>query len=235
MPVSSFSQLVATLKTSWATWSEVLHHHLLSNVFLILFLLFRSWTDAWLRIFDQWGYSSKTQNARRGKRYLTTRWTSSHSNAQILDGCWRSCYEPDDESGNTFAADAIISNPPAFAHIHCAEALGIPLHLSFSMSTFFLDSEYQVLTIYISDAMVSHDFIPSPPRQCQWIKCGEGAYKLSQLCYRRSYAVARVCNCQTSITSDLTYTIRLAWVTWSIDFAQRLLAWNHFPWGPAPV
>jgi sterol 3beta-glucosyltransferase len=53
--------------------------------------------------------------------------------AEYLDGCWRACYEADeDEDQLSFAADAIISNPPAFAHIHCAEALGIPLQLSFS-------------------------------------------------------------------------------------------------------
>jgi hypothetical protein len=28
-------------------------------------------------------------------------------------------------------ADAIISNPVCYAHIHCAEALGVPLHLMF--------------------------------------------------------------------------------------------------------
>lgn len=28
-------------------------------------------------------------------------------------------------------ADAIISNPVSYAHLHCAEALGIPLHLMF--------------------------------------------------------------------------------------------------------
>jgi hypothetical protein len=28
-------------------------------------------------------------------------------------------------------ADAIISNPVSYAHAHCAEALGIPLHLMF--------------------------------------------------------------------------------------------------------
>ena len=33
---------------------------------------------------------------------------------------------------NPFVADAIIANPPSFAHIHCAEALGIPLHLMFT-------------------------------------------------------------------------------------------------------
>ncbi|CAE6514541.1 unnamed protein product [Rhizoctonia solani] len=54
--------------------------------------------------------------------------------AEYLDGCWKACYEPDeDEDQLSFAADAIISNPPAFAHIHCAEALGIPLQLSFTM------------------------------------------------------------------------------------------------------
>ncbi|KAG8746143.1 hypothetical protein FRC10_006009 [Ceratobasidium sp. 414] len=53
--------------------------------------------------------------------------------SEYLDGCWRACYEPDvDDGGQLFAADAIISNPPAFAHIHCAEALGIPLQLSFT-------------------------------------------------------------------------------------------------------
>ncbi|KAG8891755.1 hypothetical protein FRB99_003383, partial [Tulasnella sp. 403] len=52
---------------------------------------------------------------------------------EILDGCWKACYLANDETGQPFLADAIISNPPAFAHIHCAEALGIPLHLSFTM------------------------------------------------------------------------------------------------------
>ncbi|QRW26844.1 glycosyltransferase family 1 protein [Rhizoctonia solani] len=54
--------------------------------------------------------------------------------AEYLDGCWKACYQPDDDDDQlSFAADAIISNPPAFAHIHCAEALGIPLQLSFTM------------------------------------------------------------------------------------------------------
>ncbi|KAG8774287.1 hypothetical protein FRC12_002076 [Ceratobasidium sp. 428] len=55
--------------------------------------------------------------------------------AEMLERCWRSCYEPDElsEGGKSFAADAIISNPPTFAHIHCAEALGIPLLMSFTM------------------------------------------------------------------------------------------------------
>ncbi|KAF9036866.1 hypothetical protein BJ165DRAFT_614010 [Panaeolus papilionaceus] len=53
--------------------------------------------------------------------------------AEMIDGCWRSCFSPDASTGRAFVADAIISNPPAFAHIHCAEALGVPLLLSFTM------------------------------------------------------------------------------------------------------
>ncbi|KIM49654.1 glycosyltransferase family 1 protein [Hebeloma cylindrosporum] len=52
---------------------------------------------------------------------------------EMINGCWFSCHSPCPVSGRSFAADAIISNPPAFAHIHCAEALGIPLLLSFTM------------------------------------------------------------------------------------------------------
>jgi UDP:flavonoid glycosyltransferase YjiC (YdhE family) len=53
--------------------------------------------------------------------------------AIMLDGCWRSCIHPDPETGIPFVADAIIANPPSFAHVHCAEALSIPLHLMFTM------------------------------------------------------------------------------------------------------
>ncbi|KAG2168847.1 hypothetical protein JADG_008586 [Aureobasidium aubasidani] len=52
---------------------------------------------------------------------------------EMLDGCWRSCIEPDDATGAPFVADAIIANPPSFAHIHCAQALCIPVHLMFTM------------------------------------------------------------------------------------------------------
>jgi hypothetical protein len=50
---------------------------------------------------------------------------------EMLRGFYRSTFCPS-ASGQEFAADAIISNPPAFAHFHIAEALGIPLHMSFS-------------------------------------------------------------------------------------------------------
>lgn len=51
----------------------------------------------------------------------------------MLRGCWRSCVEPDTLSRRPFVADVIIANPPSFAHVHCAEALGVPLHIMFTM------------------------------------------------------------------------------------------------------
>jgi hypothetical protein len=76
--------------------------------------------------------------------------------AEILSGTWRSCIETGNGLGvdplkqtveewmgiedklpeqlkKPFVADAIIANPPAFGHIHCAEKLGIPLHMMFTM------------------------------------------------------------------------------------------------------
>ncbi|KAI4728751.1 UDP-Glycosyltransferase/glycogen phosphorylase [Aureobasidium sp. EXF-10728] len=52
---------------------------------------------------------------------------------EMLEGCWRSCIMPDDVTGAPFVADAIIANPPSFAHVHCAQALCIPVHLMFTM------------------------------------------------------------------------------------------------------
>lgn len=51
----------------------------------------------------------------------------------MLQGCWRSCFEPDPEDGTPFIANSIIANPPSFAHIHCAQALSIPLYMVFTM------------------------------------------------------------------------------------------------------
>jgi sterol 3beta-glucosyltransferase len=67
--------------------------------------------------------------------------------SRILSGCWKSCIRTCDcvdEVKNKscqkpsclgkplFIADLIIANPPSFAHIHCAEKLGIPLHIVFT-------------------------------------------------------------------------------------------------------
>ncbi|KAL2126096.1 hypothetical protein VTI74DRAFT_1700 [Chaetomium olivicolor] len=53
--------------------------------------------------------------------------------AEILDGAWASCIRPDPATKRPFTADAIIANPPSFAHVHCAQVLGVPLHLMFTM------------------------------------------------------------------------------------------------------
>ena len=53
----------------------------------------------------------------------------------MLEGCWRSCIEVAEDSNickKPFTADAIIANPPSFAHIHCAQKLSIPLHIMFT-------------------------------------------------------------------------------------------------------
>eukprot|EP01034_Spumella_vulgaris_P023338 gene23338-29550_t len=51
----------------------------------------------------------------------------------IMYSCWSACVEadPEDPLQRPFIPDAIISNPVTYAHIHCAEALGVPLHLMF--------------------------------------------------------------------------------------------------------
>jgi hypothetical protein len=52
---------------------------------------------------------------------------------EMLEKLWYSCLRPDTLTGQPFVANAIIANPPSFAHIHCAQALGIPVHLMFTM------------------------------------------------------------------------------------------------------
>lgn len=68
----------------------------------------------------------------------------------IINRCWHACFqtgtdeskreETKGQAGPTstsrspmpFVADSIIANPPSMGHIHCAEKLGIPLHIFFT-------------------------------------------------------------------------------------------------------
>jgi len=65
---------------------------------------------------------------------------------EIFHGCWDAVTEPismvttteEEEKGiqketEPWQTHAIISNPPAFAHYHVAERLGVPLHIFFTM------------------------------------------------------------------------------------------------------
>lgn len=52
---------------------------------------------------------------------------------EIMNGCWKACIDPGPAEEFAFVTDAIIANPPSYAHIHCAERLSVPLHIMFTM------------------------------------------------------------------------------------------------------
>ena len=51
----------------------------------------------------------------------------------MIHGCLKACTLPDpnDSASEPWHADVIMANPMCLGHIHCAEALGIPLHMFF--------------------------------------------------------------------------------------------------------
>ncbi|CAL0328576.1 unnamed protein product [Lupinus luteus] len=51
----------------------------------------------------------------------------------IIDSLLPACTAPDLETGVPFQAQAIIANATAYGHAHVAEALGVPLHIFFTM------------------------------------------------------------------------------------------------------
>jgi sterol 3beta-glucosyltransferase len=53
--------------------------------------------------------------------------------SEIVASTWRACTIQDDETKEAFTARAIIANPPSFGHVHCAQKLGIPLHIMLTM------------------------------------------------------------------------------------------------------
>lgn len=102
---------------------------------------------------------------------------------EIVLGCWRSCIEAGnglgpaprkDQNGDydvginmdssptdrPFIADAIIANPPSFAHIHIAEKLGIPLHMMFTWVALCTFGSYPI-DMRLQHAMVSNPIVPA--------------------------------------------------------------------------
>lgn len=51
----------------------------------------------------------------------------------IVNSLLPACTEPDMDTSAPFRAQAIIANPPAYGHVHVAEALRVPLHIFFTM------------------------------------------------------------------------------------------------------
>ncbi|PKA58343.1 Sterol 3-beta-glucosyltransferase UGT80B1 [Apostasia shenzhenica] len=52
---------------------------------------------------------------------------------EIINSLLPACTEPDINTGASFRAQALIANPPAYGHVHVAEALCVPLHIFFTM------------------------------------------------------------------------------------------------------
>lgn len=60
----------------------------------------------------------------------------------ITYSTWDALIQPDMISGNSFTPNAIIANPIAYGHIHCAEKLGIPLTIMFPQPYTFATSSF---------------------------------------------------------------------------------------------
>lgn len=109
--------------------------------------------------------------------------------AAMLEGFWESTFAPDPVSGRPFAVDAIISNPPAFGHVHIAEALGVPLMMSFSTS--FLSQPRSHVSSYVSYALDAFDIIQTPACEHQGDKCRKEYDQLLVIRYGKSVTMAR--------------------------------------------
>ncbi|KAG6408111.1 hypothetical protein SASPL_131114 [Salvia splendens] len=51
----------------------------------------------------------------------------------VMESLLEACTHPDPITGDSFRAQAIIANPPAYGRVDVAEALGVPLHIFFTV------------------------------------------------------------------------------------------------------
>lgn len=69
----------------------------------------------------------------------------------IMASFLRSTYEPDRLTGRPFKPDAMLCNPPSFAHVHLAERFASPLVMSFSRSNANVDLALMVSYAVVTD------------------------------------------------------------------------------------
>lgn len=116
---------------------------------------------------------------------------------EIMKGCWQASFYPDVTTGRGFTPDALISNPPAFGHIHLAEMLGIPLQMSFTMPwSATKEFHRQHLRLRLAGLATRADIFPRrlspsrPPRLYQQLERSQGPHQFSLVRTRRHDAVA---------------------------------------------
>lgn len=83
----------------------------------------------------------------------------------IMERCWLSCYERSGLDSEPFVADAIIANPPSFAHVHCAQKLSIPLHIVFTYGALIFFRRSDIDRKIPQNAMVSYKSVQPPTRE----------------------------------------------------------------------
>jgi hypothetical protein len=118
----------------------------------------------------------------------------------MLQNFYHSLYFPDSETGETFACDAIIANPPSFAAPHLAEAFGLPLMLSFS--TYRDMDRIEVYSPSLSHGMVAHSTMGSSACQHQANERISATQQLSVLRPCRIDDMARAGVCREQVSNE---------------------------------
>ncbi|KAH6785860.1 hypothetical protein C2S51_038315 [Perilla frutescens var. frutescens] len=82
--------------------------------------------------------------------------TQSKQIRAIMESLLPACTQPDPITGQPFRAHAIIANPPAYGRVDVAEALGVPLHIFFTVP-------------WTPTNAFPHPFIPISQRSGNWL------------------------------------------------------------------
>lgn len=112
---------------------------------------------------------------------------------QMLLNFYKSTFLPCLQTGEPFAADAIISNPPAFGHVHIAEALSIPLTMTFSKLCAVRARRQLLTAAFHSHAVVEDHIVRASTCTNKAVQRSERSDQLPLFRHGRNAAVARVC------------------------------------------